>query len=68
MHDPADDSAIVNPFHAANLGRQMWFNSSPLLFAQPKQIPAHDPDPPSQANQHRMESGLFCFSTKINEF
>jgi len=64
MHDPADDSAIVNPL----LGRQMRFNSSPLLFAQRKQIPAHDPDPPSQANQHRMESGLFCFSTKINEF
>jgi len=43
MHNTADDAAIVNPFHTANIGRQMRLNPSPLLVAQPKQIPAHDP-------------------------
>jgi transposase-like protein len=43
--------------------RQMRFNPLPLLIAQPKQIPAHDPDSPSQN-----ESGSYCQSGKINEF
>jgi len=33
MNDPADDAAIVNPFHTANIGRQMRLNLSPLLLA-----------------------------------
>lgn len=63
MHDAADDAAIINPFHTANIGRQMWLNASPLLVAQPKQIPAHDPDPSSQN-----ESGSYCQGAKVNEF
>jgi uncharacterized protein len=54
MYDPADDPAIVNPFHTANIGRQMPLNPSPLLVAQPKQIPAHDPDPLPKTNQDRI--------------
>jgi hypothetical protein len=54
MHDPADNPAIVNPLHTANIGRQMRLNLSPLLVAQPKQIPAHDPDPPPKTNQDRI--------------
>jgi len=67
MHDPADDPTIIDPIHTANVGRQMRLDPSPLLIAQPKQIPAHDPDPP-KANQDRMESELPCFGTPINEF
>jgi hypothetical protein len=54
MHDPADDPAIVNPLHTANIGRQIRLNLSPLLVAQPKQIPAHDPDPLPKTNQDRI--------------
>jgi len=45
MHDPADNPPIVHPLDAANIGRQMRLDPSPLLVAQPKQIPAHDPNP-----------------------
>jgi len=45
MHDPTDNPAIINPLHTANIGRQVRLDPSPLLVAQPKQIPAHDPDP-----------------------
>jgi hypothetical protein len=54
MHNAADDAAIVNPFHTANIGRQVRLNPSPLLLAQPKQIPAHDPDPLPKTNQDRI--------------
>lgn len=45
MHDAADDPAIVNPFDAPYISRQMPLDPSPLLVVQPKQIAAHDPDP-----------------------
>jgi hypothetical protein len=45
VHNPADDAPIVYPFDTANIGRQMRLDPSPLPVAQPKQIPAHDPDP-----------------------
>jgi hypothetical protein len=45
MHDPADDPTIIDPLHTANIGRQMRLDPGPLFVAQPKQIPAHDPDP-----------------------
>jgi hypothetical protein len=54
MHDATDNPANVHPLHAANIGRQVRFDPSPLLFAQPKQIPAHDPDPLSKTNQDRI--------------
>jgi len=63
MHDPADNPAIVNPLHTANIGRQMRLNLSPLLVAQPKQIPAHDPDPLPKTNQDRIVQ-----AGNINEF
>jgi hypothetical protein len=62
MHDPADDPPIVNPFHAANIRRQMRPNSNPLLDAQPKQIPAHDPDPLPN------ESGSYCPADMLMSF
>jgi len=54
MHDAADDAAIVDPLHTANIGWQMRLNASPLLVAQPKQILAHGPDPSSKTNQDRI--------------
>jgi hypothetical protein len=44
MHDAADDTAVVHPLDATYIRRQMRFNPLPLFIAQPKQIPAHDPD------------------------
>ena len=45
MHDAADDAAVVRPLDAPYIRRQVWFDPSPLLVAQPKQVPAHNPDP-----------------------
>jgi hypothetical protein len=42
-----DQAAISAP-------RQMRLNLNPLLVAQPKQIPAHDPDPLPKTNQNRI--------------
>jgi hypothetical protein len=41
----ADDAPIVRPLDAAYIRWQMRFNPPPLLLAQPKQVPAHDPIP-----------------------
>src|SRR4029078_5943878 len=54
MHDAANDAAGVRPLHAPYIRRQMRFDPSPLLVAQPKQFPAHNPDPPSTTNQDRI--------------
>ena len=54
MHNPADDTTVVDPLHSANIGRQLRLDPSPLLVAQPKQIPAHDPDPLPKTNQDRI--------------
>src|SRR2546423_1036976 len=65
MDDPADHAPVVLPLDTAHVGRQVRFNPTPLLIAQPKQVLAHDPD--LQTNQSRMESGLPFRSSKINE-
>src|ERR1700749_776738 len=54
MHDAANDAAVVRPLDAPYIRRQMRFDPSPLLVAQPKQFPAHNPDPPSTTNQDRI--------------
>jgi hypothetical protein len=54
MHDAADDSAIVRPLDAPYIRRQVTLDPLPLLIAQPKQVPAHDPDPPPKTNQDRI--------------
>jgi hypothetical protein len=63
VHDAADDAAIVRPFDASYIRRQARFDAIPLLIAQPKQVPAHDPDP-----LPKNESGSYCQTGKINEF
>jgi hypothetical protein len=45
MNDPADDATIILPLDTSHVSRQMRFDPLPLLVAQPKQIPAHDPNP-----------------------
>ena len=45
MHNAADDAAIIRPFDAPYIRRQMRFYPLPLLIAQPKQVPAHGPIP-----------------------
>jgi hypothetical protein len=54
VYDPADNPAIISPLHAANVSRQVRLDPSPLFVAQPKQIPAHDPDPFPKTNQDRI--------------
>jgi hypothetical protein len=48
MHNAADDAPIVHPFDASHIPRQMRLDPLPLLIAQPKQVPPHDPDPPKR--------------------
>jgi len=54
VHDAADDAAIVRPLDAPYIRRQVRFDPIPLLIAQPKQVPAHDPDPLPKTNQNRI--------------
>jgi hypothetical protein len=54
VHDAADDAAIVHPLDAPDIRRQVRFDPFPLLIAQPKQVPAHDPNPLPKTNQDRI--------------
>ena len=54
VHDAADDAAIVHPLDAPDIRWPARFDPLPLLIAQPKQIPAHDPDPLPKKNQGRI--------------
>jgi uncharacterized protein len=54
VHDAADDAAIIHPLDAADIRRQARFDPLPLLSAQPKQVPAHDPNPLPKTNQDRI--------------
>jgi ABC transporter substrate binding protein len=54
MYYAADNTAIIDPIDAPNIRRQVGFNPLPLLITQPKQILAHDPDPPFKPNQDRI--------------
>jgi hypothetical protein len=62
VHDATDDAAIVRSLNASYVRRQVRFDPPPLPIAQPKQVPAHDPDPSQR------ESGSYCQAGKINEF
>jgi hypothetical protein len=62
VYDAADDAAIILTFDTTHIGWQAGFDPLPLLVAQPKQIPAHDPILPLR------ESVSYCHSRKINEF
>jgi hypothetical protein len=54
VHDAADDAAIVHPLDAPDIRRQVRFDPLPLLITQPKQVPAHDPNPLPKTNQDRI--------------
>jgi hypothetical protein len=54
MHNAADDPAIVRSLDAPDIRRQVRFDPLPLLIAQPKQVPAHDPNPLPKTNQDRI--------------
>jgi hypothetical protein len=56
VHDAADDTAIVHSLDASHIRRQARFDPLPLLIAQPKQVPAHDPNPLPKTNQDRIVS------------
>src|SRR4051794_27580676 len=67
MYDAADDPAIVRPLDTPYIRWQMRFYPLPLLIAEPKQVPAHGPDPQENESRH-MESGLSWLGSRINEF
>ena len=54
MDDSADDTAVVCPLDASDVRRQTRLDPRPLIIAQPKQIPAHGPDPLPKTNQDRI--------------
>jgi hypothetical protein len=54
VHDAANDAAIIHPLDAPDIRRQVRFDPLPLLIAQPKQVPAHDPNPLPKTNQDRI--------------
>jgi hypothetical protein len=45
VDNAADYATIVLPLDTTYIGWQVRFDPLPLLVAQPKQIPAHDPNP-----------------------
>jgi len=67
MHDAADDAAVVRPLDAPYIRRQMRFDSSPLFVAQPKQVPAHNPDPLPTTNQDRIVRAKKLMSSDPSE-
>jgi hypothetical protein len=48
MHNAADDAPIVHSLDTSHIRWQMGLDALPLLIAQPKQVPPHDPDPPKR--------------------
>jgi hypothetical protein len=45
VYDAADDAPIVLSLDTTHISWQVRFDPPPLLVTQPKQIPAHDPNP-----------------------
>ena len=58
MDDAADDAPIVRSLDTSNIGRQMRLDPLPLLIAQPKQVLAHDPDPPNESSPYGIRIAL----------
>jgi uncharacterized protein len=66
MHNAADDPAIVRSLDAPDIRRQVRFDPLPLLIAQPKQVPAHDPNPLPKTNQDRIVRAEKLMSSDSN--
>jgi hypothetical protein len=60
MHNAADNAPIVHSLDTSRIRWQMGLDALPLLNAQPKQIPSHDPDPPKRI---RSVWNQDCFAT-----
>jgi hypothetical protein len=58
MHYATDNPTIIDTLDAAYIGRQMRLDPSPLLVAQPKQIPAHDPVPKNESGSYGIRIAL----------
>jgi hypothetical protein len=59
MHNPANDTAIIHSLNTTHVCRQMRLNPLPLLITQPKEVLAHDPDPPkNESGAHRIRIAL----------
>jgi hypothetical protein len=66
VHNAADDAAIVRPLNPAYVRRQVRFDPIPLLIVQPKQAPAHDPNPLPKTNQDRIVCAKELMSSDPN--
>ena len=60
MHNAADNAPIVHSLDTSHIRWQMGLDALPLLIAQPKQIPPHDPDPPKRISSVWNQD---CFAT-----
>jgi hypothetical protein len=58
MNDAADDAPIIRSLDTPYIPRQPRLNPFPLLVTQPKQVRAHDPDPPSESGSYRIRTAL----------
>jgi len=65
MNDPTDHAPIVHSLNAPHIPRQIGFDPPPLLVAQPKQVPAHAPNPLPKANQQRIVGAARLMSSDI---
>lgn len=66
MYNAADNAAIVLPLDTAHIGWQVRFDPLPLLVAQPKQTPTHDPNPSPKENQYRIVGAEQLMSSHSN--
>jgi hypothetical protein len=64
MQDAADYAAIIHSLFATYVSRQMRLNPSPLILAQPKQVPSHRtaPNHRSKANQQPIQPATLLLS------
>jgi len=67
LNDATDHAAIVHPINSTHVRGQMRFDACPLLIVQPKRL-LRMIQSSSKTNKDRMESGLSCFNSTINEF
>jgi hypothetical protein len=60
MQDAANHATIIHALLAANVGRQIRVNRSPLIVIQPKEIASHitAPNHRSKANQQPIQPAI----------
>jgi hypothetical protein len=58
VHDAADDASIICSLDTSHIRWQSRLNPRPLFVTQPKQVLAHDPDPPSESGTYGIRTAM----------